>query len=119
MTVSLQTGQSFLPVMGTVEESGQENALLLVRVTRKIMHLLLIIATALIKTCIVLRRPYKKQTLFVIMAEGSPSITAMLYILSVEQRNTGEQTSAICLRLLITGKWLGRRWENIGGQGFF
>lgn len=50
MTVSLRTGQNFLPVMGTVEESGQENALLLVRVTSKLMPLLLIIDTVLFKT---------------------------------------------------------------------
>lgn len=46
MIVSLQTGQSFLLAMGTVEELEQENALLLVRITRKIIHLLL---TVLIK----------------------------------------------------------------------
>lgn len=50
MTVSLQTGQNFLPVMETVEESGQENALLLVRVTSKKLLLLLIIDNVLFKT---------------------------------------------------------------------
>lgn len=73
MTVSLRTGQSFLPVTGTVEESGQENAPLLVRATRKRIHLLFIIATVLIKTCIVLRLPDKKQAMFVILAEMSLS----------------------------------------------
>lgn len=120
MTVSLQTGQSFLPVMGTVEESGQENALLSVRVTRKIMHPILIIAIVLVKTWVVLRFPYDKQATFVIVAESRSNVTVMLYILLVEQKNnpSGEQTPAICLTLLIVGKWLERRWENTGGQGF-
>lgn len=101
MTVSLRTGRSFLPVMGTVEESGQENALLLVRVTRKIMLLLLIIATVLIKTCVVLRFPYNKRAKFLIMAESRPNVTVMLCILLAEQKNnpSGEQTPAICLGL--------------------
>lgn len=78
MTVSLQTGQSFLPVMGTVEESGQENALLSVRSTRKIMRLLLIIATVLIKACIVLWFPYDKQGMSVIVAGSRLNVTIIL-----------------------------------------
>lgn len=112
MTASLRTGQSFLPVMGTVEESGQENALLLVRVTRKRTHLLLIIASALLKTCVVLRFHYDKQAIFVLMAESRPNITVMLYMLGVEKKNSpsGGQPPAICLSLLIMGKWLEKRW---------
>lgn len=86
MTVSLRTGRSFLPVMGTVEESGQENALLLVRVTRKRIHLLLIIYTPLIKTCVVLRFRYDKQAIFVLMAESRPNVTVMLYIMGMEEK---------------------------------
>jgi len=64
--------------MGNVEESGRENALLSVRVTRKIIHLLLIIATVLTKTCVVLRFPCNKQVMFVIVAESRPNVTVML-----------------------------------------
>ena len=117
MIVSLQTGQSFLPAMGTVEESEQENALLLVRVTRKTMHLLLIVATVLIKALVVLRLPYDKQATFVIGTESRPILTVMLYIVG-GTTTTKQRTPALCIKRLIIVKWLERSKDNKGSWCF-
>lgn len=113
MIVNLQTGQSFLPVMETVEESEQENALLLVRVTRKTMHLLLIVATVLIKALVVLRLPYDKQATFVIGTESRPILTVMLYIAG-GTTPTKQRTPALCIKHFIIVKWVERSKEDKG-----